>query len=61
MDNNDIVGAWKLVSYELRLRDGIVLRPMGEGVRGILMYRAALFQTGPGRSRSALLNSPATS
>lgn len=40
MDKSDIVGAWKLISYELRLRDGIVIRPMGEGVQGILMYDA---------------------
>ncbi len=40
MEQSDIVGAWKLVSYELRLRDGIVIHPMGEGVQGILMYDA---------------------
>lgn len=31
-------GVWQLVSYEFRLADGIVLRPMGQGVRGLLMY-----------------------
>ncbi|MBI4788623.1 MAG: lipocalin-like domain-containing protein [Chloroflexi bacterium] len=40
MDKEQIVGTWNLISYELRLRDGIVIRPMGEGVQGILMYDA---------------------
>lgn len=31
-------GVWKLVAYEFRLADGIVLRPMGQGVRGLLIY-----------------------
>src|SRR4030067_3798281 len=40
MDKEQIVGTWSGVSYELRLRDGIVIHPMGEGVQGILMYTA---------------------
>lgn len=31
-------GVWRLVAYEFRLADGILLRPMGQGVRGLLMY-----------------------
>jgi hypothetical protein len=38
MENEKLLGVWKLVSYEIRLADGIVVRPMGRGVRGILMY-----------------------
>ncbi len=38
MQAQDLIGVWKLVSYEIRLADGIVVRPMGRGVQGILMY-----------------------
>ena len=31
-------GVWRLISYEFRLADGILLRPMGQGVRGLLVY-----------------------
>jgi hypothetical protein len=31
-------GVWRLMSYEFRLADGILIRPMGQGVRGLLMY-----------------------
>jgi hypothetical protein len=31
-------GVWQLISYEFRLADGILIRPMGQGVRGLLMY-----------------------
>ncbi len=35
------IGVWKLVSFEFRLADGIVVHPMGEGVAGVLMYDAS--------------------
>ena len=31
-------GVWGLISYEFRLADGIRLRPMGQGARGLLIY-----------------------
>jgi hypothetical protein len=31
-------GVWRLISYEFRLAEGIRLRPMGQGVRGLLVY-----------------------
>ena len=40
MQYSTLEGTWDLISYELHLADGIVLHPMGEGVRGILMYGA---------------------
>jgi len=41
MIRDQLIGIWKLVSYEFRLADGIVLRPMGQGVQGILIYDAS--------------------
>ncbi len=41
MSRQQLVGIWKLVSYEFRLADGIVVRPMGRGVQGILIYDAS--------------------
>jgi len=41
MAREDLLGVWKLLSYEFRFSDGIVIRPMGQGVRGILMYDAS--------------------
>lgn len=38
MTRDQFLGVWKLVSYEFRLSDGILIRPMGQGVRGLLMY-----------------------
>ena len=38
MIRDQILGVWKLLSYEFRLSDGIVIRPMGQGVQGILIY-----------------------
>ncbi len=38
MSRDQLLGIWKLLSYEFRLSDGIVIRPMGQGVQGILMY-----------------------
>lgn len=40
MIRDQLIGVWKLVSYEFRLADGILIRPMGQGVRGILIYDA---------------------
>ncbi len=38
MNKQQLIGTWKLVSFELRLADGILIRPMGEGVQGVLIY-----------------------
>ncbi len=38
MQREEFLGVWKIVSYEFRLRDGILIRPMGQGVRGLLIY-----------------------
>jgi len=38
MIRDQLLGVWRLVSYEFRLADGILIRPMGQGVQGILMY-----------------------
>lgn len=38
MTRDQFLGVWKLVLYEFRLSDGILIRPMGQGVRGLLMY-----------------------
>ena len=43
MANERFVGVWKLVSFEFRLADGIVIHPMGEGVTGFLLYDASGF------------------
>lgn len=40
MQRDNLLGVWKLVSYEFRLADGILLRPMGQGVQGLLLYDA---------------------
>jgi hypothetical protein len=40
MIRDQLIGVWKLVSYEFRLADGILIRPMGQGVQGILIYDA---------------------
>lgn len=41
LTREQFLGVWKIVSYEFRLQDGIVIRPMGQGVRGLLMYDAS--------------------
>ena len=38
MPHEQLLGVWKLLSYEFRLSGGMVIRPMGQGVQGILMY-----------------------
>ncbi len=38
MAREQFVGIWKLISFEFRLADGIVIHPMGSGVVGVLMY-----------------------
>ncbi len=38
MIRDQLLGVWKLVSYEFRLADGILIRPMGQGVQGLLIY-----------------------
>lgn len=40
MTRENLLGVWKLVSYEFRLADGILLRPFGQGVQGMLIYDA---------------------
>jgi hypothetical protein len=40
-----LLGVWKLVSYEFRLADGIMIRPMGQGVQGMLIYDANGFMS----------------
>ncbi len=40
MTHEQLIGVWKLLSYEFRLADGILIRPMGQGVRGMLIYDA---------------------
>jgi hypothetical protein len=40
MIRDQLIGVWRLMSYEFRLADGILIRPMGEGVQGILIYTA---------------------
>ena len=41
MTREQFIGIWKLVSYEFRLADGIMVRPMGQGVKGMLFYDAS--------------------
>jgi hypothetical protein len=41
MLRDQLIGVWKLVSYEFRLADGILIRPMGQGVQGLLIYDAS--------------------
>jgi hypothetical protein len=38
MAHEQLLGVWKLLSYEFRLADGIIIRPMGQGVQGVLIY-----------------------
>ena len=38
MARDELLGVWRLVSYEFRLADGILIRPMGLGVQGLLIY-----------------------
>jgi hypothetical protein len=38
MTHDQFSGIWQLVSFEFRLKDGIVIHPMGEGVTGVLIY-----------------------
>ena len=38
MDNNSIVGAWRLVTFEFRKEDGTVIYPFGKEVRGSFIY-----------------------
>lgn len=38
MARDQFIGVWKLVSFEFRLADGIIIHPMGSGVVGALMY-----------------------
>jgi len=38
MAQEQFYGVWRLLSYEFRLADGILIRPMGQGVRGLLIY-----------------------
>ena len=38
MAREQLLGVWKLLSYEFRLADGIIIRPMGQGVQGVLIY-----------------------
>jgi hypothetical protein len=35
-----LLGAWKLISYELRLASGTVLKPFGEAPIGRILYQA---------------------
>lgn len=57
MLRDQLLGVWKLVSYEFRLSDGILIHPMGQGVKGILIYDAtgymALQVVDPERPRFA--------
>lgn len=41
MSSSNFVGAWKLISYELRGSDGSVQRPLGPNPVGRLMYDAS--------------------
>ena len=36
----DIIGSWRLVSYEIRHPDGRISLPMGERPEGLLLYTA---------------------
>jgi len=38
MDNNPIVGAWKLVAFEFHRDDGSVIYPFGAEARGSVIY-----------------------
>ncbi len=38
MNRDQFLGVWTLVSYEFRLSDGILIRPMGQRVKGLLIY-----------------------
>ena len=40
MDANDFIGAWALVSYELRRPSGTIERPFGEHPLGRIIYLA---------------------
>jgi hypothetical protein len=37
-DRVPIIGAWKLVSFEIQKDNGEVIRPFGEGARGSIIY-----------------------
>ena len=38
MENNQFIGSWRLVSYEVRDTDNLVTYPLGEGGIGYLIY-----------------------
>lgn len=38
MDNNSILGAWRLLSFEFRKQDGSVTYPFGKEARGSFIY-----------------------
>ena len=37
-DNNPLVGAWKLASFEVRRKNGATHHPFGNNARGIILY-----------------------
>lgn len=44
--NEQLIGVWKLVSYETRKPDGSTVTPFGDDVRGLLIYTADGFMSG---------------
>ncbi len=55
IDQAELVGTWKLVSYEVRSADDNVDYPLGRDLRGYVMYTADGFMSAtlmrPGRPR----------
>lgn len=45
-NDNPLVGTWKLISFELRLKDGTTMHPWGNDVVGQVMYSPDGFMTG---------------
>jgi hypothetical protein len=38
VNRHDLIGAWKLVSYERRIMDGSIKYPLGQDAQGLLLY-----------------------
>ncbi len=42
----DLIGSWRLVSFELRLSEGKILYPFGKKVKGLLIYTKGGYMSG---------------
>lgn len=43
---NQLIGTWKLISFKLRLEDGIIKYPWGKNIEGQVMYGADGYMAG---------------